>query len=318
MFGFNNKSLLILSIVAFITIAAHPFPRGHFGRPMGPYPKDFEDILPTEIKDQLKALYENKDLKWRERREKVDSIMSNLPQEIKDKLPVPPEYRDLPKEIQQQLKAIKFAPSLTREEKRNKLKSLIDSLPEETRKLIKPRPFPFPPRGPPKEFEEVLGTQVFNKLKAVHENKELTPSEKWANIEEIMKGLPTEVLEKLPLPPHLRNLPEDVQAQLKKIFVDKSLSFQEKRQKTKEIIKALPEEIRKTIKPPMPPFFEKLPEDVKSKISEIFKDEKLGRREKFEKVRDLIDDLPKDVRDKIIPDESEGVPPPPPSDETLF
>uniref|UniRef100_A0A0K0EEB6 SXP/RAL-2 family protein Ani s 5-like cation-binding domain-containing protein n=1 Tax=Strongyloides stercoralis TaxID=6248 RepID=A0A0K0EEB6_STRER len=304
----NIKNLILFSIFGLIiAISTHPFPREHGGGfpwrgPRGPYPKDFEDILPQNIKDELKTIYENKDLRWRERKDKIDEIMSNLPQDIKDKLPVPPEYRDLPKDIQNQLKAIKLAPKLTREEKRNKIKSLIDSLPEETKKLIKPRPFPFPPMGPPKEFEEILGTQVFNKLKNIHENKELTPSEKWANVEEIMKGLPTEVLEKLPLPPHLRNLPEDVQEKLKKIFVDKNLSFHEKRQKAREFIKSLPEEIRKTIRPPMPPFVEKLPENIRSQIEKIFKDENIGRREKFEKIRDIIDDLPKEEKEKIFPE----------------
>ncbi|CEF69066.1 Hypothetical protein SRAE_2000371800 [Strongyloides ratti] len=304
----NIKTFTLLATFGLIlAISAHPFPKENGGRfpwrgPRGPYPKDFEDILPEAVKEQLKTIYEDKSLRWRERKDKIDEVMSNLPQEIKEKLPVPPEYRDLPKEIQDQLKAIKLAPKLTREEKRNKVKSLIDSLPEETKKLIKPRPFPFPPMGPPKEFEEVLGTQVFNKLKNIHENKELSPSEKWANVEEIMKSLPTEVLEKLPLPPHLRNLPEDIQEKLKKIFVDKTLSFQEKRQKSRELIKTLPEEIRKSIRPPMPSFIEKLPESIKSQIEKIFKDETIGRREKFEKVRDIIDDLPKEEREKLFPE----------------
>uniref|UniRef100_A0A0K0F9U6 SXP/RAL-2 family protein Ani s 5-like cation-binding domain-containing protein n=1 Tax=Strongyloides venezuelensis TaxID=75913 RepID=A0A0K0F9U6_STRVS len=321
MVAFNIKTFTFLAIFGLIiAISAHPFPREHDGKfpwrgPRGPYPKDFEEILPQDVKDQLKAIHENNDLKWRERKDKVNEIMSNLPQDIKDKLPVPPEFRELPKEIQDQLKAIKLAPKLTREEKRNKIKSLIDSLPEETKKLIKPRPFLFPPMGPPKEFEEILGSQVYNRLKNIHENKDLSPSEKWSNVEEIMKSLPTEVLEKLPLPPHLRNLPEDVQEQLKKIFVNKELSFHEKRQQARELIKGLPEEIRKTIRPPMPPFFEKLPEELKSKIEKIFKDDNIGRREKFEKIRDILDEIPKEEREKIFPEQNIV---PPPVEETFI
>uniref|UniRef100_A0AC35UGP2 DUF148 domain-containing protein n=1 Tax=Rhabditophanes sp. KR3021 TaxID=114890 RepID=A0AC35UGP2_9BILA len=301
MFAPNCKTILLVAIFG-VAVSAYPFGGrgfGHFGKPRGPYPKDWEDILPEDAKKNLVALYENKEIKWDERRNKFDDIMQGLTQEVKDQLPVPPEYRDLPSEIQKQLKAIKFAPNVTREEKRNKVKALIDSLPAETRKLIKPKHFPFH-HGLPKEFEDILGSVVFGKLKAVHENKELSPSEKWANVEAIMNSLPTEVLSKLPLPPHLRVLPEEYQAKIKKIMIDKELTFQQKREQTKEIIKTLPEEIKKLIKVPLPPCLQNLPESIKSAVEKIFRDESLDRGSKFHKIRELLEQLPEETKNSCF------------------
>lgn len=117
-------------------------------------------------------------------------------------------------------------------------------------------------------------------------------------IDEVMNSLPEDVLMKLPLPPHLRNLPSEAQEKLHKIFSDKTKSFEEKRKAEREFIKTLPLEQRRLARP-TPPGFENLPEEIKTKIDAIFDNDEIRCFERFEKLRELIDSLPEDIKGKL-------------------
>uniref|UniRef100_A0A914C405 Uncharacterized protein n=1 Tax=Acrobeloides nanus TaxID=290746 RepID=A0A914C405_9BILA len=282
-------------------------------------PPGFEKALPPDVRQKLKAIHENPNLNFTERHEQIDKIMSSLPDEVLDKLPPPPGFEKLPKEVQDQLKSIRRNKSLNWREKHEKVREFIDSLPEEQRKLLPPPPPPpfFPPFGPrglpprpPPGFEKVLPSEVYQRLLAVHENTNISVPEKMQKIDEIMKEVPKETLEKLPLPPGFDKLPEDTQKQARAILFNMSISFKERMKALKKFTKSLPKEQRKMVRP-QPPGFENLPQDIREKIDAIFEDDQLDHRQKHEKIRELIDSLPQEIRSKLPPPPPFGMPPPP-------
>uniref|UniRef100_A0AC35TNK0 PAP-associated domain-containing protein n=1 Tax=Rhabditophanes sp. KR3021 TaxID=114890 RepID=A0AC35TNK0_9BILA len=215
---------------------------------MGPYPKDFESVLPEKTKTLLKELYDKKGLTWSERRNSYDKIMSALPEDIKEKLPPPPEYRDLPKDVIKKLQSIHFSSTLSRAEKRKERKKLIDSLPEASRKQIKEkRGKRFRSLRIPSDYESVLGKEKYTKLKEVQQNKKLTQDQKWAEVEKIMKEVPVSTLEKLPYAKHSKDLPKETQAQLKKIMANKDLTFRDKLSEARDLIRDLPDNVKDKI-----------------------------------------------------------------------
>ena len=239
--------------------------------------------------------------------------MKKLPKETLDKLPLPPHLRNLPEDVQAQIKTILRNFELNHWERKEQIKNLIDTLPEDIKKLVPPRPLgPFGPRGkhfpmgPPPDFKEHLPTDVWEKLSAIHANKNLSRQERKKQIDELMNSLPTETLLKLPLPPHLRRLPKEAQDELHKIFADKTKSFEEKKKASKEYIKTLPIDQRRLARP-YPPGFENLPTEYKTQIDAVFENDDLDCHERFEKIREIIDSLPEEIRSQLPP-------PPPPFD----
>jgi hypothetical protein len=293
-----------------------PFgPRHHRGFPPHP-PPEFKDILGEELYNKLDEIHQSKNLSREERFKKIDEFMSSLPSETLSKLPLPPPFRQLPSDAQNKIREIMNDFSIDFKQRMENVREFIKTLPEDQQKLVPPPPpffgggrhghrHGFLPRGPPSDFKDILPADKWEQLVELHKNDKLSWQEKKKQINEIMNSLPTETLMKLPLPPHLRKLSEENQQKVREFFADKSLTFDEKFQKTKEFIKSLPEAERKLARPPPPPGFESLPSDAKAKIDAIFDNESLGHHERFEKVKEIIDALPAEIRAKLPP------PPPP-------
>uniref|UniRef100_A0AC34FZL2 Uncharacterized protein n=1 Tax=Panagrolaimus sp. ES5 TaxID=591445 RepID=A0AC34FZL2_9BILA len=289
-----------------------PFgPRHHRGFPPHP-PPEFKEILGEELYNKLDVIHQDKNLTREERFKKMDEFMSSLPSETLAKLPLPPPFRQLPEDVQNKIREIMHNFSIDFKQRMQKVREFIRTLPEEQQKLVPPPPpffggqghghrHGFLPRGPPADFKDILPTDKWEQLVELHKNDKLSWKEKKKQINEIMNSIPSETLMKLPLPPHLRKLSAENQQKIREFFADKSLSFDEKFQKTKEFIKSLPEAERKLARPPPPPGFENLPSDVKAKIDAIFENETLGHHERFEKVREIIDALPAEIRAKLPP-----------------
>uniref|UniRef100_A0A914W0P5 Uncharacterized protein n=1 Tax=Plectus sambesii TaxID=2011161 RepID=A0A914W0P5_9BILA len=153
-------------------------------------PGSFIEQLPEEIKTQLTAIQANKTLSWPERREMIDQIVNNLPDEIRAKMPLPDGFEKLPQDVRDQLKHVYMNKSLNWDEKREQITAIIDNLPEEVSKLL-------PPPGLPAGFE-LLPSEVQAQIKAVIENKSIKFGEKCKEIRKIMDGLPEEIKSRLP------------------------------------------------------------------------------------------------------------------------
>ena len=107
------------------------------------------------------------------------------------------------------------------------------------------------PFQPPKEFKEILGEETFNKLDEIHQLN-VSREERFKKMDEIMSKIPKETLDKLPLPPPFRRLPEAAQAKVREIMRDFSIDASKRFAKVREFIKTLPEDQQKLLPPPPP------------------------------------------------------------------
>ncbi|KAK0395400.1 hypothetical protein QR680_001262 [Steinernema hermaphroditum] len=165
-----------------------------------------------------------------------------------------------------------------------------------------PGPVPDLPPG----FAEVLPADVVAKLRAIHADHSLDFMAKNRKIDQVMSSLPDEVLDRLPSPPGFSQLPADIQTRLKTITRNKSLSWQQKQEQTRAVIESLPDHLRRLLPPPPPPpGFELIPPEVQEKLRVIHEDRSLGFRDRYYKIKEVIDSLPEDIRNKL--------PPPPPA-----
>uniref|UniRef100_A0A0N5C1C5 FH2 domain-containing protein n=1 Tax=Strongyloides papillosus TaxID=174720 RepID=A0A0N5C1C5_STREA len=87
-------------------------------------------------------------------------------------------------------------------------------------------------------------------------------------------------------------------------MVDKKLTALEKYEKTKKVIKSQPPEIQAKCAPPLPSGFEFIPDDVKGQFMSLLKDDDLNFLDKLEKMHQLINSLPEDVKVKLGPPKS--------------
>jgi hypothetical protein len=77
-----------------------------------------------------------------------------------------------------------------------------------------------------------------------------------------MANVPQEQLDKLPLPPGFDRLPAESLQRLRTLMHNFKLDWDERHQQVKEFIMQLPREERRLMRPPSPPGFEQLPEEV--------------------------------------------------------
>ncbi|CAJ0582276.1 unnamed protein product, partial [Mesorhabditis spiculigera] len=162
------------------------------------------------------------------------------------------------------------------------------------------------PRELPPGFENVLPSDKLAELRAIHESTTLSNEDKHDRIDKLLTALPSEVLDRLPVNPALEKLPEDVKQQIKSITRDKTIDWRAKMQRVQQYIQSLPDAIKRLLPPPPPPGFEYLPEDAKAALKAIQENPNLGFRERYYKVKEVMDRLPAEVRAKLPP------PPPPP------
>lgn len=291
----------------------------------GYWPAGFEELLPEDAKAKLIAAHDDRSLSFDERRDRIESVFDELPREILEKLPLPPGLARLPAEAQEPFRALHVDRSIGWRERQAKVHELIKELPKEQQQLVHPPaprfppmgphgmpppPFPFPQAGanflpprPPPGFEAVLSPSIFKQLMAVHENVALSVPEKKQRIDHILSLVPQEQLERLPLPPHFERLSPETIQRVRKIMQDFSLDWDARHQKVDEFVRSLPREERRLLRPTIPGF-EALPEEVRDQIDDLFDNQKMHPMERHQKIRQLLESLPEEIRSKI--------PPPPP------
>jgi hypothetical protein len=88
---------------------------------------------------------------------------------------------------------------------------------------------------------------------------------------------------------------------------NKSLNWEQRHNQIRQLLEKLPDDIKlKMPPPPMPPAFEMLPASIRSQLRAIHENRELGFRERYQKIKEVIDQLPDDIKSKL------PQPPPPP------
>lgn len=89
----------------------------------------------------------------------------------------------------------------------------------------------------PPGFDEHLPEDAKQRLIQLHFDRTLNFEQRRDKIEEVLDGLPKEVLEKLPLPPGLERLPEESKAKFKELHMNRDLSWRERHELVQKAIK---------------------------------------------------------------------------------
>jgi len=245
-------------------------------------PPGFEKVLPPKQTKQLRDLHANEKLTIMEKRAEFERIMSTVPSEILAKLPIGPAFERLPEEWQAKIRDIHANTSISLSEKQQNVNELIN----------------FPPRPPP-GFEKILTPETYSSLLKIHQDPNLNPKEKAARIDEVMRSLPQDTMDKLPLPPGFDQLPEDKVKEAKAIFSDRTLDYQAKDRKVADFVMSLPPNVRRSLRPPLPPVLNQLPPEMKEKIETIFDDENTTDEQRQTKFWQLVNTLPTDEKIRI-------------------
>jgi hypothetical protein len=205
-----------------------------------PYPPVFEPYLPEEAKMKLTQLYEDPTLSAEERADKINAAFDSLPQQVIEQLPLPVEYERLPADVYKRILYIHIAPGFRWAERQQLIRMIIESLPEEQRQLMRT------PRigGPPPGFEYVLAPTVYKQLLFAHHNSSLTLEQKAALITQIMRQVPAEQINRLPLPSGMDRLPLELQQRLRSLVYDYSVPQAVRTQRVRQFVQQLPAEVR--------------------------------------------------------------------------
>ncbi|KAH7684445.1 Protein Y75B7AR.1 [Aphelenchoides avenae] len=99
-------------------------------------PPELKRILPADAVAKLEAIHSDMGLNFVQKQQKIDEIMSSMPDEILDKIPPPPGFEKLPQEVRNSLKQINRSRDYTWEQKQEKLRELIQSLPSDQRSIL--------------------------------------------------------------------------------------------------------------------------------------------------------------------------------------
>ncbi|KAL7072980.1 hypothetical protein ACQ4LE_007827 [Meloidogyne hapla] len=99
-------------------------------------PPYLEKVLPSDVIQKLKAIHADQSLSFLQKQEKIDKIMTSLPDEILDKIPPPPGFDRLPEDVRNKLKAIHRNKEKSWAQKQQELQAYIQSLPYEQRSLL--------------------------------------------------------------------------------------------------------------------------------------------------------------------------------------
>ncbi|KAI6190515.1 hypothetical protein M3Y97_00126400 [Aphelenchoides bicaudatus] len=174
-------------------------PRPPMMPPMGPHmgfpphpPPGFETVLSQTIYKQLMAVHSNPQLSVEEKKQQVDKIMANVPQEQLDRLPLPPGFDRLSFENQQRVRQLMHDFKLDWETRHENVKKFIDNLPRSERKMLIP--------GPPPGFE-IVPKETQDQIDELFMNEKLSPAERSYKIHQLIMQLPEEIRSKLPPPP---------------------------------------------------------------------------------------------------------------------
>jgi hypothetical protein len=205
-----------------------------------PYPPVFESVLPEEAKQQLVYIYGDSSLTSEDRVNQINAVFDSLPREVIEQLPLPSEYYRLPADVYNRILYVHTAPGFKWAERQQLIRDIVESLPVEQRQLM------HTPRigGPPPGFELVLAPTVYKQLLTVHHNPRLTKEEKATLITRIMRQVPTEQINQLPLPSGMNQLPVELQQRLRSLVYDYSVEQPIRAQRVREFVESLPLELR--------------------------------------------------------------------------
>lgn len=204
------------------------------------YPPVFESILPEEAKQRLVMIYEDPALSEEERVNQVNVVFDSLSQQVIQQLPLPVEYERLPADVYSRIVYVHTAPGFKWAERQQLIRDIVESLPEEQRQLM------HTPRigGPPPGFERVLAPTVYKQLLTVHHNPRLTKEQKAELITRIMRQVPDEQINQLPLPSGMEQLPAELQQRLRSLVYDYSVPQAIRAQRVRDFVGMLPAEVR--------------------------------------------------------------------------
>ncbi|VDM08264.1 unnamed protein product [Wuchereria bancrofti] len=207
-----------------------------------------KSILPPITFAQLTSIHQDQSLTVQQKIMKIDEILNALPEDILQRLPLPPVFRLLPQEIQEMIKIVRTAKNLTMQEKWLQMTILIESLPQEQR-IILQQTMPHFPLTLSSESKDILPNETWNNLVGIYQNINLDKAGKLRKIDEIISTLPDTIRQKLPLLSPFQKLPFNIQQQLRAIHMQHQLSVEQRFQKIKAIMESLPLDIKKLILP---------------------------------------------------------------------
>lgn len=104
-------------------------------------PEGLDKLLAPDVYQSLISIHSDKSIDGLTRRRKLDELFRKVPDEIKQKMPLPPHLAKIPTNVQEDLKKIFYDNSLSFEDKAEKSRVYIKGLPEDVRKTIAPPGF---------------------------------------------------------------------------------------------------------------------------------------------------------------------------------
>lgn len=101
-------------------------------------PAGFDKVLGEEIYQKLLNVLQNSQMTVKEKKAQLDNIMSKVPQETIDRLPMPiPSINNLPDEIQRDMREIMYNFNVPWDERFLQFRQYIRTLPKTYRRLIR-------------------------------------------------------------------------------------------------------------------------------------------------------------------------------------
>lgn len=147
-------------------------------------------------------------------------------------------------DVYQRIQYIHIAPGFKWAERNQLIRIIVETLPENERQLL------YTPRigGPPPGFEQVLPPTIYKQLLFVHHSPLLTKEQKAQQITLIMRQVPPQFIEMLPLPRGMNDLPAELQKRLRTLVYDYSVEQPERARRVKEFVEKLPAELRPALR----------------------------------------------------------------------
>jgi len=205
------------------------------------YPPVFETVLPEEAKQRPVYIYGDSSLASEDRVNQINAVFDSLPHEVIEQLPLPNEYERLPAEVYKRILYVHTAPGFKWAERQQLIRDIVESLPVEQRQLMHTPRFG---GGPPPGFELILAPTVYKQLLTVHHNPRLSKDEKARLITRIMRQVPAEQINRLPLPSGMDQLPIELQQRLRSLVYNYSVEQPIRNQRVREFVNSLPAEMR--------------------------------------------------------------------------
>jgi hypothetical protein len=146
-------------------------------------------------------------------------------------------------DVYQRIQYVHTAPGFKWSDRNQLIRIIVESLPENERQLLQT------PRhgGPPPGFE-VLPPTIYKQLLFVHYNPFLTKEQKAHQITLIMRQVPQQQIDLLPLPRGMNTLPVAETQKLRSLVYDYSVDQAERSRRVHEYVKSLPAELRPALR----------------------------------------------------------------------